>query len=398
MNTTESSVNNQPIAENKIFIVGIGASAGGIQALKIFFEHVPQNSGMAYVVILHLSPDHDSKLAEIIRVVAKLPVIQVSEKIKVAVNTIYVVPPNQHLSMSDGFIIVSPNLQIEDRRAPVDIFFRTLAKSQGSHAICVILSGTGANGSMGLRRVKEMGGAVFVQNPREAEFNEMPRNAISTDFVDAILLIADIPNAIINYKNNLGISYIKEEVEQGRDNQQNLLKEIFSQLRIVTGHDFSNYKRATLLRRIERRITVKNLPDIESYAVFLKENPEETSALLKDLLISVTNFFRDAKVFEVMETEILPSIIKKKTAEDEVRIWVAGCATGEEAYSIAMLCSEQTLNIIGAQKIQIFATDIDTGAIEIAREGFYSLNEAADVSPERLHRFFNKEGEGYRIR
>ncbi|HEX4372890.1 MAG TPA: chemotaxis protein CheB, partial [Puia sp.] len=328
MDTTESFFNDQPNVENKIFIVGIGASAGGIQALKIFFEHVPKDSGMAYVVILHLSPDHDSKLAEIIRVVAKMPVIQVSEKTHVAANTIYVVPPNQHLSMSDGFIIVSPNLQIEDRRAPVDIFFRTLAKSHGSHAICVILSGTGANGSMGLRRVKEVGGAVFVQNPREAEFNEMPRNAISTDFVDDVLLIAEIPNAIINYKNNFSVSYLKEEIEQGRENQQNFLKEIFSQLRIVTGHDFSNYKRATLLRRIGRRINVKSLPDIESYAGFLKGHPEETNALLKDLLISVTNFFRDPKVFEVLQTEILPSIIKNKTPDDELRIWVAGCATG----------------------------------------------------------------------
>jgi two-component system CheB/CheR fusion protein len=385
-------------AGSKFLVVGIGASAGGIQALKKFFEQVPADSGIAYVVILHLSPNHDSKLAEVIRTSAKIPVQQVTEKVKVTPDHIYVVPPNQHLVMDDGYVNVSPNVQTEDRRAPIDIFFRTLAESNGSHAVCVILSGTGANGSMGLKRIKEMGGAAFVQNPREAEFNEMPRNAISTDMVDAVLPVTDIPDKIINYKNNLGAVHIPVEAENRAETEQNALREIFTQLRVRTGHDFANYKRPTLLRRIERRITVRNLPNLVTYASFLQEHTDEVNALLKDLLISVTNFFRDKKAFEALEQEILPAILKNKKNEDQVRIWVAGCATGEEAYSIAMICAEQTMNVIDAPKVQIFATDIDESAIQHAREGFYTINDAADVSTERLRRFFNKEGDGYRIR
>jgi len=385
-------------APHKFLVVGIGASAGGIQALKTFFEHVPADSGIAYVVILHLSPSHDSKLAEVIRLSAKIPVQQVLQRTKIEPDCIFVVPPNQHLVMEDGHINVSPNIQTEDRRAPVDIFFRTLAETQGPYAVCVILSGTGANGSMGLKRIKEMGGAAFVQNPREAEFNEMPRNAISSDMVDAVLFVSEIPGRIINYKNNLGMVQIPVEPQNRDETVQNALREIFVQLRVRTGHDFSNYKRPTLLRRIERRISVCNLPDLIAYASFLQDHPDEINALMKDLLISVTNFFRDKKVFETLELEILPAILKNKQHEDQVRIWVAGCATGEEAYSLAMICAEQTMHVIDAPKVQIFATDIDEDAIQQAREGVYTINDAADVSIERLRRFFNKEGERYRIR
>ncbi|MEX6689797.1 CheR family methyltransferase [Danxiaibacter flavus] len=392
----ESEINKPE--RHGFLIAGVGASAGGILALKNFFAHVPADSGIAYVVILHLSPDHDSKLAEVLQQTAKIPVSQVTEKTTVKPNRVYVVPPNQHLSMKNDEIIVSQNMQVADRRAPIDIFFRTLAESQGANAVCVVLSGTGANGSMGLKHIKEKGGAAFVQNPREAEFNEMPRNAISTDMVDAILPVAEIPGKILAYKNNLGTVHISIDAGKRPEDQQNALREIFTQLRIKTGHDFTNYKRPTLIRRIERRITVKNLPDLQSYATYIQQHPEETTALLKDLLISVTNFFRDKKAFEAIQAEVLPPIIHQKNAEEQVRIWVAGCATGEEAYSMAIMCAEQTLNVIDAPKIQIFATDIDEDAIAHAREGFYTINDAADVSAERLRRFFNKEGDGYRVR
>ena len=379
-------------------IAGIGASAGGVEALQTFFSEVPFDSGIAYVVILHLSPDHDSRLAQVLQTESKIPVMQVTEKTTVQPDHVYVVPPNQHLTMEDGFIIVSPNVQVEDRRAPVDIFFRTLAASHGARAVCVILSGTGANGSMGLKQVKEHGGAAFVQNPREAAFNEMPRNAIATELVDDVLPVAEIPGRIIAYKNSQGTIHIPAETENRPADQQHALREIFTQLRLRTGHDFSNYKRPTLLRRIERRINIRNLADLPAYAAFIHQYPEEITALLKDLLISVTNFFRDKKAFEVLAQDVLPAIISGKRPEEQVRVWVAGCATGEEAYSITMLLAEQTLNVIDAPKIQVFATDIDETAISIAREGYYTINDAADVSPERLRRFFNKEGEGYRIR
>lgn len=382
----------------EFLIAGIGASAGGIQAFQQFFQHIPAKTGIAYVVILHLSPDHDSKLAEVLRPVSKMPIMQVTERVKVEPDHIYVVPPNQHLTMDDGHILVSPNLQVEERRAPVDIFFRTLADEHGPRAIAVILSGSGANGSMGLKRVKERGGAAFVQNPREAEFNEMPRNSIATGLVDEVLNVAEIPAKIIAYKNSLGTVQISEEAEKRPQDQQQALREIFTEIRVRTGHDFSNYKRPTLLRRIERRINIHNLADLPSYVDFMHQNPDETTALLKDLLISVTNFYRDKKAFEIIESEILPLLLKGKTAQNQLRIWIAGCATGEEAYSFAILCAEKIGGIIDAPKVQIFATDIDEAAIGQAREGLYSINDLADISPERLRRFFNKEGDGYRIR
>lgn len=379
-------------------IVGLGASAGGIQALQEFFRNVPENSGMAYVVILHLSPDHDSKLAQVLQLETAMPVTQVKEKVVINPDHVYVVPPDRHLTMEAEYIAVTPNINIEERRAPVDIFFRTLADQHGPRAISVVLSGTGANGSMGLKRIKERGGATYVQNPREAEFNEMPRNSIATDFVDEVLNVADIPARIIAYRNGIGTVEIIEENEKRPEPQQQALREIFTQLRIRTGHDFSNYKRATLLRRIERRVNVHHLPDLPAYTAYIQDHPEETQALLKDLLISVTNFFRDGKAFGYLEEHVIRQIFAGKTSADQVRIWVAGCATGEEAYSLAMLCAEQALGTLEPPRVQIFATDIDESAIATAREGLYTLNDAADVSPDRLRRFFTRDGDSYRVR
>jgi two-component system CheB/CheR fusion protein len=394
----ETQVLHDDDANDSFLIVSLGASAGGIQALQEFFQQVPADSGMAYVVILHLSPDHDSKLAEVLQKVAKIPVAQVTEKITVEPNNVYIVPPNQHLIMQEGSITVSPNITMEERRAPVDIFFRSLADTHGPRAVCVVLSGTGANGSMGLKRIKERGGAAFVQNPREAEFYEMPRNSIATNMVDEVLPVAEIPKKIIAYRNGRSTIQIPLEPKSRNDSQQLALREIFSHLRIRTGHDFTNYKRPTLLRRIERRINIRTLPGLSEYVAYLKESPDETTALLKDLLISVTNFFRDKKPFELLEKDIIARIIEGKKSDQQVRIWVPGCATGEEAYSIAILCAEKIHGMTDPPKIQIFATDIDETAVAIAREGMYSINDAADVSPDRLRRFFNKEGNYYRIR
>jgi len=382
---------------DNVFIVGVGAAAGGMEAMKIFFENVSENSGMAYVAILHLNPGLDHKLLEVLQKACKLPVSLVTAPVQLAADHVYIVPANQHVTMLNGLLSVGDG-QVEDMRAPVDMLFRTLALSVGSRAICVILSGLGANGSMGLKRIKEMGGAAFVQNPREAEYNEMPRNAILTEMVDAILPAADITNRLIVYRQSLSIVRISVEPEQRPEEQQHALREIFTQLRLRTGHDFSNYKRPTLLRRIERRINVCSLRDVSAYATYIQQHPEETNALLKELLISVTNFFRDKKAFESIQSELLPQLIKTKNAQGTVRIWVAGCATGEEAYSLAILCAEHIMSGVDVPKIQIFATDIDQTAINIAREGLYTINDAADVSPDRLRRFFNKEGNGYRIR
>ena len=380
------------------FIVGIGASAGGVQALQEFFRHVPARSGLAYVVILHLSPNHDSQLAQVLQHETQMPVVQVTEKTLIEADRVYVVPPDHHLSMEHQYIAVLPNMLIEDRRAPVDIFFRSLANHYGPRAISVVLSGTGANGSMGLKRIKELGGASFVQNPREAEFNEMPRNAIATDLIDEVLNVADLPAKILAYQKAASMLYLQDKAEViGEEREQLSLQSIFAQLKSRTGHDFSNYKRATLLRRIERRISVHGLPNLTSYVQTLNEKPQEVKALLKDLLISVTNFFRDREAFKYLEKEVIPALFKGKRAEDQIRIWVAGCATGEEAYSIAILCAEHALRVFDAPSVQIFATDIDESAITIAREGLYTINDAADVSAERLKQFFVQEGDLHRV-
>jgi two-component system CheB/CheR fusion protein len=383
---------------SQFLVVGVGASAGGVEALQAFFAHVPADSGCAYVAILHLSPDYASQLATILQQVTPLPVLPVSERVRVEPGHVYVVPPNQHLTMADGDLLVSPNTQPEDRRAPIDIFFRTLAESHDGRAVCVVLSGTGADGSMGLKRVKECGGAVFVQTPREAAFGEMPRAAIATELVDDVLPVAEIPARITAYQASLATVAIPVEAEQRPELQQQALREVLMQLRLRTGHDFANYKRPTLLRRIERRISVCRLPDLQAYAAFLIDHPDEVQALLKDLLISVTNFFRDPEAFAAFEQEVLPRLFQNRRSDAQVRIWVVGCATGEEAYSIAMLCAERTFDVLDAPGVQIFATDIDEAAIARAREGLYSASDTADVSPERLRRFFTKEDDRYRVR
>src|SRR6266566_1872576 len=392
---------SQPAAhpsKHKFPVVGLGASAGGIQALKDFFRQVPQKSGMAYVVILHMSPEHESKLAEILQVTSPIPVTQVKEREEIKPDHVYVVPPDRNLAMSDGHLTLTKKIGAQERRSPVDLFFRTLAETNEERGVSVILSGTGANGSMGIKRIKEHGGVAFVQDPEEAEYNDMPNNAIATGMVDYVLPVADIPSKIISYKQHLGTVRIPETREQVPETEEQALVDIFTQLRVRTSHDFSNYKRATLLRRIGRRIGVNEKSGLPAYAAFLRTHPEEAHALMKDLLISVTNFFRDPEAVEALAARVIPKIFKSKGPEEPIRIWVPGCATGEEAYSIAMLFSEYGSTSGMLANLQVFATDMDEDAIRVAREGIYSEAEVADVSPERLRRFFTRSAIGYQVR
>jgi PAS domain S-box-containing protein len=399
----DESVDKDPVSEpsdvaENFLVVGIGASAGGVQALREFFSHVPAFTEMAYVVILHLSPDHDSQLAQVLQSASVIPVTKVERRVRVEPDHVYVIPPNKSLELKDGHIEVTDVTSTEVRRAPVDIFFRTLAQSHGQRAVSVVLSGTGANGSMGMKRVKEMGGLCIVQDPREAEYDDMPRHSLATRLVDYVLPVAKIPAQIIAYREQLKRIRIPEPPQETGKEELNALRDVLIQLRIRTGHDFSNYKPATIMRRIARRLGVHQLPDLNAYSHFMHDNPAEATALLKDLLISVTNFFRDAGSFEVLERDIIPRLFEGKTADDQVRVWVPGCATGEEAYSVTMLLSEYAAKLPFAPQIQVFATDIDEDAIATAREGFYNLNDAADISPERLARHFINEGNGYRVR
>jgi two-component system CheB/CheR fusion protein len=379
-------------------IVGLGASAGGIKAFKEFFANVPPESGMAYVVILHLSPEHESHLAEVLQFATEMPVTQVREGVKIEPNHVYVIPPNKSLAINDGHLVLSEITRVEERRAPVDIFFRTLATSKTTHAVCVVLSGTGPNGSMGMKRVKEMGGICLVQEPSEAEYSDMPRNSIATGLVDYVLPVAEIPRKIIAYKERFGQTSIAAELEKRPETEEQTMRDIFTQLRIRTGHDFTNYKRPTVLRRIERRINVHELEGLHAYARFMRAHKAEAHALLKDLLISVTNFFRDCEAFEALERAIISRLFEGKGAKEQVRVWVAGCATGEEAYTLAMLLTEFAEGLPYSPAMQVFATDIDEQAIATAREGFYTGADVADISPVRLRRFFTKEPEGYRVR
>ncbi len=388
----------KPGSDGHFLVVGLGASAGGVQALRDFFSHVPADTNMAYVVILHLSPDHDSQLAEVLQSTSLLPVTKVEGRTRVEPDHVYVIPPNKSLEIDHGHIDVLNMTSHEVRRAPVDILFRTLAQSHGPRAVSVVLSGTGANGSMGMKRVKEMGGLCIVQDPTEAEYNDMPTHSLATGLVDYVLRVAEIPAQIIAYREQLKRVHIKDPPLPATSEESKALRDIFAQLRLRTGHDFSNYKRPTVLRRIARRISVHQLSDLTAYSRFMEENAAEANALLKDLLISVTNFFRDPEAFEALERDIIPKLFEGKTPDDQVRVWVTGCATGEEAYTVTMMLVEYAATLTAAPQIQVFATDIDEDAIALAREGYYTLNDAADVPPERLSRHFFSEGGGYRVR
>lgn len=384
-----------------LIVVGIGASAGGIKALKQFFAAMPDEPGMAFVVVLHLSPQHESNLDAILQAESKMPVIQVNETVPVKPNEVYVIPPNKNLAMVDGVIRLEKPENRPGPRIVIDYFFRTLAEAYGQNAVCVVLSGSGSDGTLGLKQVKERNGFAIAQDPDDAEYDSMPRSAIATNLVDWILPAEHMPRKLIGFKRSserlhLTGDYEKKaplEITGGEE-----LREILTLIRLRTGHDFSNYKQPTLLRRIARHLQIHELEDIGSYLKLLRDNPHEMQSLLKNLLINVTNFFRDKEAFGVLEKEILPQLFAGKTGRDSVRVWSAGCATGEEAYSLGMLLAEYAEHLNDPPKLQVFASDVDEDAIVEARQHCYPETIEVDVTPERLRRFFVKEGDVYRVR
>jgi len=379
-------------------MVGIGASAGGINALREFFGRMPPDTGMAFVVILHLSEDHESNLAEILQSQTAMPVSQVNETVRVEPNHVYVIPPAKNLALVDGEIRLTEPSRVRGVRVSIDLLFRTLADAYGKNGIGVILSGTGSDGALGLKRVKESGGFAFAQDPSDAEYDGMPKSAVATGLVDLVLPVAAIPAKLAALKRRSdGFQLPAKGGEVGVE-EEVALREVFTLLRVATGHDFSSYKRPTVLRRVARRLQVHELKSMVEYPEFLRQHPQELRGLLSDLLITVTNFFRDPRAFAALQAEVLPSLFQGKTGADTVRVWVAGCATGEEAYSLAILLREYAASLSDPPGLQIFASDINEAAIAIAREGRFEENIVADVSPERLRQFFVREGTRYRVK
>ena len=385
-------------------VVGLGGSAGCIPFLQTFFAHTAEDTGAAYVVILHLLPEHESTLAEVLQRSTRMPVIQVNQRTTVKPNTVYVIPPGKKLSMTDGYISLSDLDRTPGRRIAVDVFFRTLADTHGPRACAIVLSGTDSDGCIGIKRVKERGGLTVAQDPTEAMYDGMPRAAIATGMIDWVLSVREMPDRLAAYRENEKRIVIPPLAEpsavvsdQPASDAGTVLQQVLSVLRAGTGRDFSYYKRPTVLRRIVRRMQVNGVTDLPGYLAFMRGHPGEAGALLQDLLISVTNFFRDRASFEALET-FIPRLFKDKGPDDEVRVWVTACATGEEAYSIAMLLTEHADKLESPPRIQVFATDIDEDAIRTAREGAYPETIAADVSEERLRHFFVKDRGMYRVK
>jgi two-component system CheB/CheR fusion protein len=374
-------------------VVGIGASAGGLQALQHFFEVMPATSGLAFVIVMHLAAEHESHLTELIQPYTTMPVRQVQEALKIERNHVYVIPPNRNLSTIDSHLRLSPLEEARRDRAPIDHFFRTLADTHGEHAIGIVLSGTGSDGTIGLQRIKEAGGLTLVQEPTEAAYDGMPRSAVAGGQVDLVLPIHAMPARLLDYATHPPMLAASDEDAA----EQTALRQILTLVRRQTGQDFARYKRSTVLRRVLRRVQIHQLPDLSAYARFLQANAAEVAALYQNLLISVTNFFRDPAVFARLEQVVIPQLFTGKGPSDQVRVWVAGCATGEEAYSLAMLLLEQTSRLDPPIPIQIFATDLSEPALLRGRAGLYPETIAADVSAERLARFFSREGGGYRV-
>jgi two-component system, chemotaxis family, CheB/CheR fusion protein len=373
-------------------IVTIGASAGGVTALQRFFEALPEQTGAAFVVVMHLDPDHRSELPQILAGRTHMPVIQINKTEKLEADHVYVIPPDRRVELIDHEISPTEFEEPRGRRAPIDGFLRSATRTGDGFAI--ILSGAGSDGAIGVRAVKEAGGIILVQDPEEAEYSSMPRSAIGSGVADFILPVRDLATRLVE------LIRIKRAVKQPEEPEvdEELLRHVLAHLRVRTGHDFSKYKRSTVLRRLARRLQVTRTENLSEYYEVLRESADEAQALLSDLLISVTTFFRDHDAFEALATQVLPGLFENRELDATIRVWVSGCATGEEAYSIAMLLQEEASKHELRPPIQIFGSDLDARALVMAREGRYPASIEADVSEERLRRFFVREGEGYRVR
>src|SRR5262245_44750177 len=392
-----SPAKEAPSKKSGLPVIGMGASAGGLEAFKKFFDAMPANSGLAFGLIQHLDPTHDSMMVDLLAKHTKMEVTQVEDKMPIEPNRVYIAPANKYSAIRDGVLFLSDPVERRGMRMPIDHFFRSLAEDLQERAICIILSGTGTEGTLGLRAVKERGGMAMVQEPKTAPYDNRPRSAIATGLVDYILPVEKMPPVLVRYVQHPYINGTREPrplVEKAPDH----LRTILALVKTRTRQDFRCYKRSTLLRRIERRMGLNHFENVKDYVEFLREDANEVNQLFKDLLIGVTSFFREPEAWEALRKLIIPPLVKNCSSEAPLRIWVPGCSTGEEAYSLGMVLLEE----IGASQkscpLQIFATDIDEEALEFARAGIYPESIAADIPPERLRRFFTKvDGHNYQV-
>ncbi len=383
-------------------MVGIGASAGGLDAFKKLLKAIPENSGMAYVLVQHLDPKHESLLPDLLQKVTSIPVREISDDLKVEPNHIYIIPSNKMMIANDGVLLLSPRppKSKTERNLPIDLFFTSLAEVHQSHAIGVVLSGTASDGTLGLKAIKDHGGITFAQDEESAAYEGMPHSAAQAGVVDFILPPGKIPEKLLEITriiNGLGPEEKSRPTSEPLQDED-VFRQILALLRLRKGTDFSYYKQTTIRRRMLRRMALNKMEVPASYLTFLRENKQEQNVLFQDLLIPVTSFFRDSKSFDNLCETIFPIITKSKTPGEAIRVWVAGCSTGQEVYSIA-ICLKEFLGSNGSPvtegNVQIFATDISEPAIIKARTGIYTKSEVDGLTPQRLQEFFTKTNGGF---
>ncbi|MFO7913357.1 MAG: CheR family methyltransferase, partial [Desulfotignum sp.] len=384
-----------PSGQKQFPVVGVGASAGGLEALEQFISGLPEKSGMAFVIITHTHPDHPTRIPELLRRKSPAKVVLIEDAMTIEPDTVYIPPSAQDAIIENGMLRLQERSRRSHVHMPVDIFLRSLAEERGDRTGCIILSGTGTDGTGGLRLIKENAGVAVAQAPKSARHAGMPESAIDTGMVDYVLTPPEMADQLIAYFQHPAA--LKTEIQKNGEPPE-YLSEILSFLADRTDHDFSQYKKSTVIRRIERRMSVTHCRSIEAYLAFLQKNPDESRMLFQDLLIGVTNFFRDPEVFDFVENDVLPKLLSQGENNENFRVWVAGCSTGEEAYSVAIIILETMKKLNIKRSLQIFATDIDAEAINKARQGVYPKNIATDVSKARLDTFFTEEENYYRIK
>src|SRR5579864_4882872 len=391
-----ASPQEEPVPGTLHPIVGIGASAGGLEAFRLLLKGLPPDTGLAFVLVQHLDPGHESMLTSLLSKATEMPVTEVKEGVHAEPNHVYIIPPNTTMGILNGHLHLTARMEPGSRHMPIDYFLRSLAEDQGSGAIGVILSGAATDGTLGLKAIKAEGGITFAQDEKTAKYGGMPHSAIAAGCVDFVLSPEKIARELARIGRHPYLRVVAEPVPLPPEDDSDL-RTLFLLLRNATGVDFRYYKYSTLKRRIARRMVLHKIAGLSQYLRYLRENPDELGALYEDILIHVTAFFREPETFRQLKETILPKLLRGRPPQEPVRVWIPGCSTGEEVYSIAIVLLEYLGERASSVPLQIFGTDISEAAIERARAGAYSESSVAEVSPNRLRRFFVKMNGGYRI-